>query len=79
MSEKLFIVGKRTAFLEFAVAVFRDRDAAQAWADNANEWYTAEHPLVLLTVWANTVDYEPSPFPVEALMSGGNIFDDIDK
>jgi hypothetical protein len=48
------------------VAVFGTREAAEAWKDNANEWYGKDHPLYPLTVVDDILD-EPRPFPVEAM------------
>lgn len=49
------------------IAVFSDKDEAQTWANNANEWYGSDHPMYPLTIVADNLLIAPRPFPVEAL------------
>lgn len=69
MVDRVFIVGKMTKMgvPMHIFAVFREREAAAACCENANEWYGEDHPLTPLTVWINTALFEPKPFPVQAL------------
>lgn len=74
MTKRCYLVAKRTCRgdLLHVFAVWHDRAAAQACADNANEWYGPEHPLTPLTVENYDVLFEPKPFPVEAMRATSN-------
>lgn len=76
-SPKVFVVGK-AGVLSIALAVFSDRDRAEAWKKSANRWYGEEHPLTPLTVWANTALVNPRDFP-DPNGSVESIFEDIDQ
>lgn len=62
------IVVKRNqaGYIMSVIATFPTREAAEEWAENANQWYGEDHPLTPLTV---TTDVLASPplFPVKAL------------
>lgn len=48
------------------VAVFTNSNEAQAWADNANEWYGEDHPITPLEVEPVEALSAPPLFPVGA-------------
>jgi len=60
------IVVKRNqaGYIMTVLATFPTANEAQAWADNANEWYGPEHPLTPLTVTTDVLS-SPPMFPVE--------------
>lgn len=69
MIERCYAVVKKReidGMIMMVMAVFHDRDEAQEWADNANQWYGKFHPLTPLTVVGDAL-FEPRKFPVEAL------------
>lgn len=74
----MYIAGHNSRYINTALAVFDDKDKAQAWAESATRWYGEGHPLYPVTVVPNDVLKNPHPFP-DPNGSLEDIFKDIDK
>ncbi len=70
MIARCFPVVKRRrsdGMIMMILAVFDEREKADAFAANANEWYGEDHPMTPLTVDTGDVLRSPPLFPVEAI------------
>jgi hypothetical protein len=56
----------QAGYVMTVLAIFPTSEEAWEWAENANEWYGADHPLTPLTVTDDILS-SPPKFPVEAM------------